>query len=188
MKARASGYRTLRGEQSNGRIVDWILVRRQGIGSGSYPFLCFAFLSLIMNAKTLTPLFPFCDYSSSDTAALIHLASHSCVSVRDSTTIGVPPGCSSFELVEQVNGSLLGTAKTTCIFRAMLEQDGQGREMVIVVAVKANDGKLDWVVDLNCGMAEIVDSEIVVCVIQVFILPFLEGCEYSRQHGIGAHK
>lgn len=124
-----------------------------------------------MNAETLTRFFPFRDYSSSDTAALIHLASHSCVSVRDSTTTGVPPGCSSFELVETVNGSLLGTAKTTCLYRAMLEQGGQGGEMVIVVAVKANDGKLDWVVDLNCGMAAVVDSGIVVCVIQVFLFP-----------------
>lgn len=111
-------------------------------------------------------------YSSSDTAALIHLASHSCVSIRDSTTTGIPPGCSSFELVEKVNGSLLGTTKTTCIYRAMLEQGEQGGEIVIVVAVKANAGKLDWVVNLNCGMASLVDNGIVVCVIQVFILLF----------------
>jgi hypothetical protein len=73
----------------------------------------------------------------------------------------------------------------------MLEQGGQGGEMVIVVAVKANDGKLDWVVDLNCGMTAVVDSGIVVCVIQVFqfFSPFpLESGEYSRQHGIGAHQ
>lgn len=146
-----------------------------------------------MNPKTLTRFFPFRDCSSSDTAALIHLASHSCTSIRDSTTGGVPPGCSSFELVETINGSLLGTAKMTCLYRAMLNQGGQSGEMVIVVAVKAKDGKLDWVADLNCGMAAVVDSCIVVCVIQVFfpffpLLSPLESVEYSRQHDIGAHQ
>jgi hypothetical protein len=37
--------------------------------------------------------------------------------------------------------------------------------MVVIVAVKANEGNLDWIVDLNCGTAEVVNSGIVVCVI-----------------------
>jgi hypothetical protein len=142
-----------------------------GLVAGPFLFFLVWLLSLTANAKTLTCFFPlFRDSSSLDTAALVHLASHSCVSIRDSSTTGVSPGCSSFELVESIKGSPLGTAKTTCLYRGMLEHGGQGGEMVVIVAVKANEGNLDWVVDLNCGTAEVVDSGIVVCVTQVFVL------------------
>lgn len=102
------------------------------------------------NNKLTKPFKP----SPLPTASLIHLASHACNAVRPnpSAAPAAPPGSSSFQRIDRLHSSLLGTAKATSFYRATTQSGPEGEEeTVVVVVVRANGGLklMDWMINGN---------------------------------------